>query len=310
MNSLLDEFTKTLKFPELPVGICKAAGVLAEPIPGCDERFCIAVVGFLPDRSHGAKVTVNPRISRALLGGDLAKSLASMAELCCQDFLKSDNKVIKSKKWQPPFNGISLTKWREFNANDAQALFSQAALMFSTLSHSGDPTEAVDKEYRGPQVSEEDNFKLGVKNAVLRQAPELAKHFDNRLGANPSGFCHLDVDYLSESLTACFSTINPKASRKSLLYRHRSALWRVARARDFSLFPSVNAELIVWRPEIGLPIYSLNEYEIVEEVTHELQYEAAKENIQIIPHFREELAAAHLLRHEREPVRAGTNGPA
>jgi hypothetical protein len=298
MISIENSFS-SLNFPVTPTGKGKAAGILVEPIPGCDERYCVAVIAILSSRELGAKVTVNPRISKALLGGDLARSLLSLAQLSCQDFLSSKGDSKQLKNWIPPFEGISLTKWRDFNADGVASMLTQAALMFSTLAHSGDPTEVMDSDIRTPQVSEEDNFKLGVKNNVLKAAPELRNNFDNKVSAISGSALSFDVDYLSSSLTACFSTINPRAPRKTLLRRHHSALWRIARTRDFSIYKSSASELIVWKPEPGIPLYSSNDYEIANEITNELTYEAKKEDIRVVTQFREELAAAHLIEHER-----------
>ena len=139
-----------------------------------------------------------------------------------------------------------------------------------------------------------------MRNTVLSSAPDLAKYFDNRISATAGGEVGFNVDYLSSSLAACFSTINPRSPRKSLLSRHHAALWRVSRSRDFGLFKPVAAELIVWHTETGLPMFSANDYAIANEIGMELIYEARKEEIEVVALFKDSLAAAHLVKRERE----------
>jgi hypothetical protein len=296
--NLISELLNSLDFPSLPERIGKAAGVLVEPIPGCDERFCVAVVGIMDDGQKGSAVTVNPRITRSLLGGDLAKSLLGLAQLCSQDYNRANNYRDSPERWQPPFDGINLTQWREFAADDIQSLLEQAGLIFSTLSHSGDPKDPPIEEYIAPSVAEEENFKRAVRNTVLMTNPDLSQYFDNKVSAISGGKVPFKVDYLSSSLTACFSTINPKSNRKSLLRRHQEALWRIARSRDCGLFKPAAAELIVWHPEPGIPLFTNNEYEIAREIEMELVHEARKEDIEIVPQYRESLAAEHVINRE------------
>lgn len=254
----------------------------------------------MADGQRGAKITVNPRIGRSLLGEDLAKSLLGLAQLTCQDFQQSVHHFEDPLQWRPPFDGMFLTKWREFGADEVQSILEQAGLIFSTLAHSGEPKDPPTEEFVTPRTSEEENFKRAVRATVLASAPDLEKFFDNKVSATTGSEMSFDVDYFSSSLTACFSTINPKSPRKFLLSRHHAALWRVARSRDFGLFRPAAAELIVWHPEPGLPMFSVGDYMIAKEIEMELVYEARKEGIEVVPQFRDTSAAAHLIKRERE----------
>lgn len=290
-----------LKFPELQEGKGFAAGVLVEPIPGCDERFCVAVIGSLENGVRGARVTANPRISKILLGGDLAKILFKLAQIACDDFQKSVVQLQDPQQWIPAFDGMRLTQWREFGANDIQSLLEQASMTFSTLAHSGDPREISGEEHVIPSAAEEENFVSSVRENVYAQEPKLDQYFGQKISATATGEMSFQVDYLSPALAACFSTINPKSNKKNILSRHHSALWRLARARDIGLFKPEAAELIVWCPEPGQPIFTKNDYSIIQDIKAELTYEAKKEDINVIPLFSDKLAATHLIAQENRP---------
>ena len=108
-----------------------------------------------------------------------------------------------------------------------------------------------------------------------------AQRFFRRFGCQ---FCNGFVDYLSGSYGVCYSTINPSTPKSNLLLRAQSALWKLARARDATGFTQPKTlEIVLWTPQPGLPIFSRQQYGIVDETIKELTTEAAKEELGVLP---------------------------
>jgi len=299
INNML-EFAKNIQFPELGALRGRAAGVLLEPLPGSGERYCVAVVGAVRRGAVGARETVNPRIARYMLGGDLAGSLYSFAQVVVRDFSHLA-KAADVKKWLPPFNGMYLTSWRDFQVRDLDDLLLQASMTFATLAH-GEPVDEIDEEFTTtstPRATDESAFRENVRRIVKARTPDLDVYFDQEISASGSERATFKMDYLSPHLAACFTAINPITPHKHLLSRAQTCLWRVARARDSGhLFKPKKGNLIAWLPEPGLPIFTHKHYELIREIQAELTYEAKKDDIEIVSMYRDINAAEHLITSE------------
>ncbi|RXZ36641.1 hypothetical protein D9O50_09090 [Oxalobacteraceae bacterium CAVE-383] len=87
-----------------------------------------------------------------------------------------------------------------------------------------------------------------------------------------------------------------------MLGRAQAALWKIATARDATLFRPEAARLITWLPEPGLPIYSERDYGVAKEVEEELRYEAKKMNIDVVAKYQASQAADYLVNLEQEII--------
>lgn len=298
----LTSLASTLQFPQLSGVLGRVAGVLLEPLPGSGERFCVALVAETSDHKFDASIAVNPRIARALVGNDLTSSLFNFGQLAAADFKVTAQKNGTSKNWVPPFSGMFLTEWREVQGVDISDLLNQASLIFSTLAHTNTITPPPLMYGPQPSAGEEDLFRQGVRSIVAGKNSRLDQFFEKELSVSGAGQATFRIDYLSPAVTACFTAINPATPPKYLLGRAQAALWKIATARDATLFRPEAARLITWLPEPGLPIYSERDYGVAKEVEEELRYEAKKMNIDVVAKYQASQAADYLVNLEQEII--------
>lgn len=298
----LTSLASTLQFPELSGVLGRVAGVLLEPLPGSGERFCVAVIAETSDHIFDASVAVTPKIARPLVGNDLASSLFNFGQMAAVDFKVSTQKNGTSQNWAPPFSGMFLTEWRDVQGADISDLLNQAALIFSTLAHTNSITPPPSIYGPQPSASEEELFRQGVRSIVAGKNSRLDQFFERELSVSGAGQATFRIDYLSPAVTACFTAINPSTPPKHLLGRAQTALWKIATARDATLFHPEVARLITWLPEPGLPIYSERDYSVAREVEEELRYEAKKMNIDVVAKYQAAQAADYLVNLEEEIV--------
>lgn len=294
MNYLSD-LASSLDFPELSGALGRAAGVLLEPLPGSGERYCVAVVVRMKDGEVGAAVTVNPKLAKSVVGTELTSSLFNFGQMAAVDFQLKQGQE-KSNKWLPPFNGMFVTEWREFQGENLQDIISQASMIFATFAHTGEEiADALESQLR-PSAAVEDLFRHGVRQKVAGRKPGLDQYFEQEVSATGSGQARFKIDYLSPTTAACFTAINPAAPHRYLLSRAQSALWKIATVRDaVPIFRPSVSKLIAWLPEPGLPIYTQKHYDIAKEVEEELRYEATRFGIDVVAQFRDDQAAEYLV---------------
>lgn len=294
MNYLSD-LASSLDFPELSDSLGRAAGVLLEPLPGSGERYCVAVVVKMKNGEVGAAVTVNPKVAKSAVGTELTSSLFNFGQMAAVDYQLNQKKK-NSKKWTPPFNGMFVTEWREFQGADLQDVIFQSSMTFATLAHTGEEiANALESQLR-PSAAVEDLFRLGVRQKVAGRKPLLDQYFEQEVSATGSGQARFKIDYLSPTTAACFTAINPAAPQRHLLSRAQSALWKIATVRDaVPMFRPTESKLIAWLPEPGLPIYTQKHYDVAKEVEEELRYEAKRVGIDVVAKFRDDQAAEYLV---------------
>lgn len=284
---------KKLRFPSLPSLVGSVRAVYFEPIALSGERYCIAIVGVTASGEGIARSTVSPRVSRCVIG-ELGANLVGFAQLVVQDFTVSLGKGKRFQSWRPPFDRMSLSEPREVDGGSSEQILQVATMMFAMLAHESEPNMA-DDDITVPSADDERQFRDSVRHAVEQVRPGLV-HYFGRTFSLTGGSVQNRVDYMSATYGVCYSTINPFTSKSNLLPRAQSALWRLARARDASGFaPPELLEIVLWTPQPGQPIFSRQQYEIVDETVAELTSEAQRENLGVITVSSPHLAGERLL---------------
>ena len=287
---------RKLEFPPLPAlsGVVRA--VYFEPIALSGERYCIAIVGHTSAGEAIACSTVSPRVARCVIG-ELGANLVGFSQLVVQDFKIALHAGMALKKWRPPFDRMSLSEAREMDGNDGDQILQAASVNFAMLAHESVPAK-VNEEIVAPSADDERQFRESVQLAVQTARPGLARYFGMSFSL-AGGTVKNRLDYLSGSYGVCYSTINPSTPKSNLLLRAQSALWKLARARDATGFAQPKTlEIVLWTPQPGLPIFSRQQYGIVDETIKELTTEAAKEELGVLPVHSPRNAGERLLELE------------
>lgn len=272
---------RKLVFPPLPAltGIVRA--VYFEPIALSGERYCIAIVGQTASGEALVRSTVSPRIARCVIG-ELGANLVGFSQLVVQDFKVAHHAGRVFEKWRPPFDRMTLGELREVGGNDQDQMLQAASISFALLAHETAPTKA-DEPVVAPSADDERAFRESVQKTVQSARPGLARFFGQSFSL-AGGTVKNRLDYLSASYGVCYSTINPSTPKSNLMLRAQSALWRLARARDATGFAQPKTlEIVLWTPQPGLPIFSAQQYAIVDDTVEELRTEAAKEDLGVWP---------------------------
>ncbi|MGQ0750998.1 MAG: hypothetical protein ACT4PS_10730 [Betaproteobacteria bacterium] len=267
-----------------------------EPIALSGERYCIAMVGRTTEGEAIARSTVAPRVARCVIG-HLGANLVGFSRLVVKDFKIAMHAGMPLEKWRPPFDRMALSETREFDGNDAEQMLRAASVNFALLAHEPE-TERTDEEISSPRADDERKFIGSVQALVRKTRPGLVRNFGQTFSL-AGGTVKNRVDYLSASYGACYSTINPSTPKSNLLLRAQAALWKLARARDATGFAQPKTlEVVLWTPQSDLPIFSRQQYDIVDETVEELTTEAAKEALGVVSVHSPNNAGERLLRLE------------
>jgi hypothetical protein len=266
---------RKLDFPPLPAltGVIRA--VYFEPIALSGERYCIAVVGRTADGETIARSTVSSRVARCVIG-ELGANLVGFSQLVVQDFKIALHAGIRLEKWEPPFDRMAMSETRNVDGNSVEEMLRAATVNFAVLAHES-MSAKTDEDISAPRADDERKFIGSVQAIVRKTRPGLSRYFGQTFSL-AGGTVKNRLDYLSASYGACYSTINPSTSKSNLLPRAQAALWKLARARDATGFAQPKTlEVVLWTPQPDLPIFSRQQYDIVDETVDELTAEAAKE---------------------------------
>lgn len=287
---------RKLEFPPLPAlsGVVRA--VYFEPIALSGERYCIAMVGRTLSGEALARSTVSPRVARCVIG-ELGANLVGFSRLVVQDFKIAMHAGMVLEKWRPPFDRMSLSDTREVDGNDAEQMLQAASVNFALLAHEAAPAK-VDDEIVSPSADDERQFRESVQEVVQATRPGLVRYFGQTFSL-AGGTVKNRLDYLSASYGVCYSTINPSTAKFNLLPRAQAALWKLARARDATGFAQPKTlEIVLWTPQPDLPIFSRQQYDIVDETVEELRTEAAKDALGVMSVHSPRTAGDRLLKLE------------
>lgn len=287
---------RKLEFPPLPAlsGVVRA--VYFEPIALSGERYCIAIVGQTFSGEAIARSAVSPRVARCVIG-ELGANLVGFSQLVVQDFKIALHAGMALEKWHPPFDRMSLSDPREVDGNDGEQMLQAASTNFALLAHEAAPAK-TDEDVVSPSADDERKFRESVQEAVQAARPGLARYFGQTFSL-AGGTVKNRLDYLSASYGVCYSTINPSTPKSNLLLRAQSALWKLARARDATGFAQPKTlEIVLWTPQPGLPIFSEQQYGIIDETVAELTTEAAEEALGVMSVHSPRTAGERLLELE------------
>lgn len=281
-----------MNFPILPEVKATWAPIYLEPIMQSGERITVGVAGI----SSTGEVEVIPTLNQTKLRcafGESGLSLLDAATICLEefsDYLKDFNSF---EGWEAPLGGVSLGHARKAAGNSLREILSTATQLtasFSSLQLTNDALTATDA------LVKEDRWPKQIKDAVIKVAPDLDKHFNRNYNLVPGGPL-TKYDFWGERYIANFGKVN---SPQSSLKDGRAKLWSLARLREVDPFSSRDNsyELILWRPQEDSPAYSEKTMRQINETILELTEEAKKEELRAMAFLGAEQASQHILQME------------
>jgi hypothetical protein len=270
------------------------------PVGQLDERLCIAIVGASPAHGFWAR----PVLAKPLgcLPGELGQALPSFGALVAADFVEWCTKGRKPESWQPPLKGLSTGEWTEASGYDFEDAL-RVCLSLCSLT-AGEPVNEskARSPSLAPRTSEESRFLDAVMSEISRTRPKLSHGFKKVLsltGKGPTG----ELDFVGNHYVTCYAAVNPRSRISNRVQTASAALWRLARARDaFGFATPAAVELTAWVPPSDMPIFTPNDYRIVDETVAELTAQARKEQLEVFPVVDVGSACRRLVERETDQV--------
>ncbi|MBI5718700.1 MAG: hypothetical protein HZC37_13540 [Burkholderiales bacterium] len=270
------------------------------PVGQLDERLCIAVVGASPSHGFWARSVVAKPLT--CLPGELGVALPSFGSLVAADFVEWCTKGRPPESWQPPLAGLSTGDWMDASGFDFDDAL-RVCLSLCSLS-------AVDSIGEGkarppslaPRTGDEGRFLDSVMSEIGRTRPNLSRCFKKTLSLTGKGAAG-ELDFVGSHYVTCYAAVNPRGRISSRVQTASAALWRLARARDaFGFAAPAAIELTAWVPPSDMPIFTANDYRIVDETVAELTMQASKEQLAVFPVVDVGSACRRLIEKESERV--------
>lgn len=262
------------------------------------ESVCIALVGKSDSSGPWARAVAPKLLS--CLPQELAHALVSFGGLVVSDFLEWCNQGRLAEQWQPPIAGLTLCDWIDVEGFDVHDMIRVSMSMAALITSESSDEVRLSNPSATPRPAEESRFLAAVRSEVERFRPALVKGFQRSLsltGKAASG----QIDFVGHHYVTCYAALNPKARAINRVQTASAALWRLARARDaFGFATPAVVELTAWVPPSGLPIYSANDYRVVDETVAELKAQAAKEELDVFPVNDASMACRRLVSIEIE----------
>jgi hypothetical protein len=270
------------------------------PVGQLDERLCIALVGASRDHGFWARPVLAKPL--ACLPGELGHALSSFGSLVAADYVEWCTKGRSPEAWVPPLAGLIAGDWMEasgFNFEDAV----RVSLSLCSLA----PNEAAiegraHQPGLAPRTGDESRFLDAVMSEIGRTRPSLARGFKKSLSLTGKGIAG-ELDFVGSHYVTCYAAVNPRGRVSNRVQTASAALWRLARARDaFGFATPAAIELTAWVPPSNMPIFSDNDYRVVEETVAELKAQALKEQLDVFPVVDVSMACRRLVELEAEHV--------
>jgi hypothetical protein len=263
------------------------------------EQIAIAIVGSTDDGGILSR-PVTPRIFNGL-PRDLGHAVHSFGTLVAADYTTWCRSNRSQIEWTPPIKGLTFGDWIDVEGTDEQTIGDMLLGMCAFYESREEKLEEVRPV--APRSSEETRFLDSVKSEVERRRPSLTAGFRRTFSLTGKNIGS-EIDFVGSSYATCYAAINPKGKPTLRIQTASAALWRLARAREaFGFAAPANVELTAWIPPPGQPIFTENEYLIVEETISELQEQAKKEELRVFP------ATSHLLATDRLIAIEGSTRP-
>jgi hypothetical protein len=270
------------------------------PVGQLDERLCIALVGA--SSAHG--FWARPVLAKPLtcLPSDLGHAMASFGSLVVADYVEWCTKGKSPEAWVPPLSGLTTGDWMEasgFNFEDAvRVSLSICALATMDAAAEG----RVHQPSLAPRTGDESRFLDAVMSEIGRTRPTLARGFKKSLSLTGKGTTG-ELDFVGSHYVTCYAAVNPRGRVSNRVQTASAALWRLARARDaFGFATPAAIELTAWVPPSNMPIFSDNDYRIVEDTVAELKAQARKEQLDVFPVVDVGMACRRLVELEAEHI--------
>lgn len=210
--------------------LAKWRPVFWEPVEGTGERLMAGVVA-----QFGGEVAAR-RVIRDDVLDSLYGAASSRPRVLIEEALGMCRRIIEAggedglSLLETPIMGLHPGPLRQTDALGIGDAIRQAVLLYSSLAH----TDIADEEDDGTVQPEEVNrrFATEVRDAVLQQAPALARFF-NRPASLHEGGSVVRFGFLSDTAVMHFSTISAVRQSASVSYA-RAKLWELARAKEFA----------------------------------------------------------------------------
>ena len=285
--------------PEEDEALTKVRPVMM-PVGQLDERLCIALVGASAVNGFWAR----PVLAKALscLPGELGHAIYSFGSLVAADYIEWCTRGKSPEEWMPPLSGLMAGDWMEasgFNFEDAV----RVGLSLCALA----PVEAaadgkLQQQSVAPRTGDEGRFLDAVMSEIGRTRPTLTKGFKKSLSLTGKGSTG-ELDFVGSHYVTCYAAVNPRGRVSNRVQTASAALWRLARARDaFGFATPAAIELTAWVPPSNMPIFSENDYLVVEDTVAELKAQARKEQLDVFPVVDVSMACRRLVELEAERI--------
>ncbi len=205
-----------------------------EPVEGTGERLMAGVVVQLGGETVVRRV-IRDDVLDSLYGSDSSRPrvlIEESLEICRRivDTGGEDGLLLL----ESPIFGLHPGPYRQTDALGVGDAIRQAVLLYSSLAQ----TDIADDEDDGTVQPEEVNrrFATEVRDAVLQQAPDLARFFNRQARLHQDGSL-IRFGFLSDATVIHFSTVSAVRQSASVSYA-RAKLWELARAKEFAGLPS------------------------------------------------------------------------
>ncbi len=260
-----------------------------EPVEGTGERLMAGVVVQLGDEIAARRV-IRDDVLDSLYGADSSRPRVLIDEALgmCRRIVEAGGSEGLSLL-DTPLLGLHPGPLRQTETLGIADAMKQAVLLYSSLAQ----TDIADEDDDGTVQPEEVNrrFATEVRDAVLLQAPELARFF-NRQATLHQGGSLIRFGFLSTRAVMHFSTVSAVRQSASVSYA-RAKLWELARAKDFANLGM--AALVTAVPREDDPTLGPKQHAVLATNLREIEREADDGDIRFVPVVSIEQAAHRVL---------------
>lgn len=248
-----------------------------EPVEGTGERLMAGVVVQMAGELVVRRV-IRDDVLDSLYGADSSRPRVLLEEALgmCRRIVEAGGEAGLSLL-DTPMMGLHPGPARETDAIGIGDAIRQAVLLYSSLAQ----TDIADEEDDGTVQPEEVNrrFATEVRDAVLLQAPELARFF-NRPASLHQGGSLVRFGFLSDTAVMHFSTVSAVRQSASVSYA-RAKLWELARAKEFANLRT--AALVTAVPRADDPTLGSKQRSKLATNLREIEREADDGEIRFLP---------------------------
>lgn len=281
-------------FPKVPELQATWVPVYLEPIMHSGERITIGIAALTDNGDARVVPVIGRRQLQCLFGKSGAEAFINLGAIALEALSKHIEKTHSITKWKPPFSGILIGKPRSMNSENLDDVITMAMRLSASLSSLPEKRSLTMEIQVAESPTEDDSWANQIRQAVERSAPHLLNNFGHRYNLIEGGRPPL-FDYFGRKYVANFGKLIPRRISEGLK-NARVQLWKLDIVREDSrMFQMSKYELLMWKPPVGMPLYTESELKAVHETILELEGEARTRGLSTRSVTTADEASAHII---------------